>query len=187
VMIAASSGSNDVVAAALVAVALALGSTAALTAAGWVKLAPLALVPLWVAAARRRGLALVGAGAVTAALAVVLVLLGGLGGLADLFGALSFQAQRGSLLSPWSVLGGGGGAQLVFQAAVIAAIAGASLRVWSDRALASDPRRMAALGAAVLLAVQLAANYWSYTYLAWTFPLLAVALLMDERRTVSRA
>ena len=70
---------------------------------------------------------------------------------------------------------------------MIAAIAGASLRVWSDRALASDPRRMAALGAALLLAVQLAANYWSYTYLAWAFPLLAVALLMDERRTVSRA
>ena len=37
---------------------------------------------------------------------------------------------------------------------------------------------MAALGAAVLLAVQLAANYWSYTYLAWVFPLLAVALLI---------
>jgi hypothetical protein len=180
VMIAASSGSNDVVAAALVAVALALGSTAALTAAGWVKLAPLALVPVWVAAARRRGRALIGAVAVTAASAVVLVMLGGLGGLADMVDAVSFQAERGSLLSPWSVLDAGG-AQVVFQAAVIAAIAGACLRVWSDRALAADPRRMAALGAAILLAVQLAANYWSYTYLAWAFPLIAVALLTPSR------
>ena len=58
VMIAASSGSNDVVAAALVAAALrARGSTAALAAAGWVKLAPLALVPLWVARYRDRGAA----------------------------------------------------------------------------------------------------------------------------------
>lgn len=181
VMIAASSGSNDVVAAALVAVALALGSTAALTAAGWVKLAPLALVPLWVSAAKRRGLALVGAAAVTAALAVVLMLLGGFAGFADLFHAISFQAERGSLLSLWSVIGGGGGAQIVFQAAVIAAIAGASVHVWSDRTLAADPRRMAALGAAILLAVQLAANYWSYTYLAWVFPLLALALLTPSR------
>ena len=138
-------------------------------------------MPLWVAAAKRRGLALVGAAAVTAALAVVLVLLGGLAGFADLFDAVSFQAERGSLLSPWSVMGGGGGAQVVFQAAVIAAIAGASVRVWSDRALAADPRRMAALGAAILLAVQLAANYWSYTYLAWVFPLLALALLTPSR------
>ena len=62
VMIAASSGSNDVVAAALVARSRSrCGSTAALTAAGWVKLAPLALVPLWIAAARRRGRALVAA------------------------------------------------------------------------------------------------------------------------------
>ncbi len=181
VMIAASSGSNDVVAAALVAVALALGSTAALTAAGWVKLAPLALVPMWVAAAERRGRALLGAAAVTAALAVVLVLLGGIAGFADLFHAVSFQAERGSLLSPWSVMGGGGGAQVVFQAAVIAGIVGACMHVWSDRALAADPRRMAALGAAILLAVQLAANYWSYTYLAWAFPLLAVALLSGTR------
>ena len=183
VMIAASSGSNDVVAAALVALALAAGSTAALTAAGWVKLAPLALVPLWVAAARRRGLALVGAVVVTAGLAVVLLALGGPSALGDMVDALSFQAERGSLLSPWTLLDAGG-AQVVFQAAVIAGIAGACMRVRSDRALAVDPRRMAALGAAILLAVQLAANYWSYTYLAWVFPLIAMALLTASKPSV---
>jgi hypothetical protein len=70
---------------------------------------------------------------------------------------------------------------VVFQAAVIAAVAGITLRVWSDRGLATDPRRMAALGAAILLAVQLAANFWTYTYLAWAFPLIAVALLTPSR------
>ncbi len=180
VMIAASSGSNDVVAAALVAAALALGSTAVLSAAGWVKLAPLALVPLWIAAARDRGHALFEAVVVTAGLAAMVLVLGGTAGFGDLLNALSFQAERGSLLSPWAMLGAGG-AQVVFQAAVVACIAGACVRAWTDRSLAGDPRRMAALGAAILLAVQLAANHWSYTYLAWVFPLLAVALLAGER------
>jgi hypothetical protein len=40
---------------------------------------------------------------------------------------------------------------------------------------------MAALGGAVLIGVQLAANHWSPTYLAWVFPLLAVALLGGSR------
>ena len=185
VMVAASSGSNDTATAALVAVALALGSTAALTAAGWAKLGPVALVPLWIAAARRRGVALVGAAAVTLAVAAGLVALGGPSAFADFFHAISFQAERGSLLSPWAMLGEG--AQTVFQAAVIAGIAAACLHVWRDRALAADPRRMGALGAAILLAVQLAANYWSYTYLAWVFPLLAVALLSDARPSRPRA
>lgn len=180
VMIAASSGSNDVVAAALVALALALGSTAVLTAAGWVKLAPLALVPLWIVAVRRRGRALVGALVVTAGVVAGLVALGGPGGMLDMARSVSFQARRSSLLSPWTLLGVGG-MQLMFQAAVIAGIAGAGLRVWGDRALAADPRRMAALGAAILLAIQLAANYWSYTYLAWAFPLIALALLTPSR------
>ena len=181
VMIAASSGSNDVVAAALVAAALALGSTGVMTAAGWVKLAPLALVPVWICAARdrRRGRALIAALAVTAGVALLVLAIGGTAGLADMFDAVSFQAERGSLLSPWAQLGAEG-VQTVFQAAVVAAIAAACVRVWSDRELAFDPRRMAALGAAIMLAVQLAANYWSYTYLAWVFPLIAVGLLFSR-------
>jgi hypothetical protein len=43
------------------------------------------------------------------------------------------------------------------------------------------PRRrgvaeVAALGAAVLIALQLAASYWLYSYVVWFFPLVAVAL-----------
>jgi hypothetical protein len=180
VMIAASSGSNDVVAAAFIALALVAGahagrSSGALAAAGWVKLAPFALLPLWVA--RYRSWRVVTAAAATAALVAAFVwALGGTAGFADMVEAVSFQAERGSLLSPWTLLGAGG-AQLVFQAAVVAALALAAMRVWRDRALAADPHRMAALGAAIMLAVQLAANYWSYTYLAWVFPLVAVGLL----------
>ena len=180
VMIAASSGSNDVVAGALVALALAAGSTGALVAAGWVKLAPLALVPLWIAAARRGVHALAAAASVTVVVAGLLMAVGGPAGVWDMAEAVSFQAERGSLLSPWTLLGAGG-AQIVFQAAVIAGIAAAFLRVRHDRALAADPRRMAALGASVLLCVQLAANYWTYTYLAWVFPLIALVLLSRER------
>jgi hypothetical protein len=55
------------------------------------------------------------------------------------------------------------------------------VRVWRERSIASDPRRVAALAAGILLAVQLGAGYWSYTYLAWVFPLIAVALLAERR------
>jgi hypothetical protein len=145
-----------------------------------VKLAPFAAVPLWVAAARRKSVALAGAASVTLAVGVALLALGGPTAYRELLAAVSFQAERGSLQSPWSVLGAGG-VQVVFQAAVVAGIAGACIAVWRDRAFAADPRRVCALGAAALLAVQLAANYWTYTYLAWVFPLVAAALLTGRR------
>jgi hypothetical protein len=179
VMVAASSGSNDVVAAAFVAGALALGarggrSSAALAVAGWVKLAPVALLPMWVA--RYRARAAIGAGAVTAVLAAAVLVLGGQAGFGHMVRALSFQSERGSVMSVWALLDAPA-AQIAFQAAVITGIALAAVWVWRDRGLAADPRRVAALGAAVLVAVQLAANHWSVTYLAWVFPLVAVALL----------
>ena len=74
----------------------------------------------------------------------------------------------------------------MFQAAVIAGDRRSVRARWGDRALAADPRRMAALGAAILLAVQLAANYWTYTYLAWVFPLIALALLTESAARLRR-
>jgi hypothetical protein len=62
---------------------------------------------------------------------------------------------------------------------VLALIAAATVRVRRDAALAADPARLAALSAAVLLGVQLTANYWSYLYLAWVVPGIVVALLAD--------
>jgi glycosyl transferase family 87 len=183
VMVAASSGSNDMVAAAFVVGALAWAarpgaSSAAIALAGWVKLAPLALVPLWIARYRDGGAAhaLAGAAAVTGSVAGAVLLLGGSEGFADAARAISFQSERGSPMSVWALIEIPV-AQTAFQAAVLTGLALGAVNVWRDRALASDPRRMAALGAAVLLAVQLAANHWTATYLAWVFPLVAVALL----------
>jgi glycerol-3-phosphate acyltransferase PlsY len=54
-------------------------------------------------------------------------------------------------------------------------------------ALAVWPRRkslvqVAALGAAVIIALQLTATYWFYLYIVWFFPLLLVALTLVEER-----
>ena len=96
--------------------------------------------------------------------------------------AISFQAERGSLLSLWT-LTGADAAQVVVQAAVVAMALAGAIAVRRDPDLARDPRRVGALAAAVLLGTQLAANYWTYTYLAWVFPLVALALLRDPRTT----
>jgi hypothetical protein len=178
VMVAASSGSNDAVAAALVAGAVALSARAgsgsgAMTAAGLVKLAPFAALPLWLGRGRRRAAAT--AAAATAVLASVVLALGGPGGVGDMIGAVSFQSERGSPMSLWALIDLPP-MQVAFQAAVLTGIVLAAVRVGRDRVLAADPRRIAALAAAILIGVQLAANHWSATYLAWVFPLLAVAL-----------
>jgi glycosyl transferase family 87 len=193
VLIAASAGSNDVVAAACVAWATALivhsgRSTLALTIAGWVKLGPLIALPAWIARGRGRDLprAALAAAAVTAAVALWVVSLDAFGGLGDMVEAISFQAERGSLLSLWT-LTGSDAAQVAVQAAVATLLVAAVVQVRRDPALARDPRRVAALAAALLLGTQLAANYWTYTYLTWAFPLVALALLGARGATRARA
>jgi hypothetical protein len=189
VLIAASAGSNDLAAAACVAWAVALAahagrSAGALTLAGLVKLAPFVALPVWVARYRRRGLVRAILATVVGVIgaAVWIVVLGGPSGLGDMVRAISFQAERGSLLSLWT-LTGADAAQVAVQAAVATLLVAGTARVWMDRELAADPRRVAALAAAVLLGVQIAANYWTYAYLPWVFPLLAYALLAERRAT----
>ena len=41
---------------------------------------------------------------------------------------------------------------------------------------------VAALGAAVLIALQLTVNYWLYPYIVWFFPLVAVAIFASHPR-----
>jgi len=186
VLIAASAGSNDLAAAACVAWAAALivnsgRSTAVLPMAAWIKLAPFASLPMWILRERGRGLAraLLAAAGVTVALTVWVLAAGGIGGLGDMVDALSFQAERGSLLSLWA-LTGAGAVQIAVQAAVVTLIVAGAVRVRRDQVLASDPRRIAALAAAVLLGAQIGANYWTYAYLPWVLPLIALALLTDD-------
>jgi hypothetical protein len=183
VVIAASAGSNDLAAAACIAWAAALAaragrSSSALALAGWVKLAPLVALSVWVARERGRGLrrALVAAIAVLLALPSCALILGGPDGLVDMVDAVSFQAERGSLLSLWT-LTGAHALQALVQATVAAFVGAAAWQARGDPELARDSRRVGALAAAALIGVQLAANYWSCTYLAWAFPLVSIALL----------
>jgi hypothetical protein len=44
-------------------------------------------------------------------------------------------------------------------------------------------RRFAGLTGLLLALIQLSANYWTYAYLPWVFPLLAYALLAERRAT----
>jgi hypothetical protein len=189
-LIAVSTGTSDVVLGAMLVFAIVLwrapaASAAMLAAAGWFKLAPFALVPLWLAPLRGRRLvasAVAIAGVSTAMLAVV-VGVGGPSGLAMMWHALAYQFQRGSPQSPWAALGISA-VQPIGQATVLALIAGGCVRLRLDPGLATR-ERMSALAAAVLLGLQLAADYWAFLYLAWIVPLIALSVLADGEPDVA--
>jgi hypothetical protein len=145
-----------------------------------VKLLPVALAPFWLARLRGAELrrAVAALAAVSAAVLALLLALGGLGGVGDMAHALSFQLERGSLYSVWQVLGIQG-LQVVAQAGLLAFVAALALRARHDAGLAADPRRLAAAAGAVLIGLQLTANYWTYAYLPWAVVCVAVALLAD--------
>jgi uncharacterized membrane protein len=170
------SGANDALVAALVLAAFLcldrpVTRGALATVAGLTKFAPLALVPLFAAYGGHR-LRSVAAAAVTGALILLPVVLGP-GGLSLFWDrTLGFQADRGSPFSIWGLYGGLAGLQAVVTAA------GAALAV----AVAFVPRRrdeltVAALGAAVLIALQLAVTHWFYLYLVWFLPFLLIAVV----------
>jgi len=175
------SNTNDTLVGLLVVLALlvitsapARGVAAAL--AGLTKFAPLALAPLFLRGVgewpRRRAIVsyVLGYGlTIAAAMLVVFV--------HDDFHAfwrdsIAYQADRMTPFSVWGLWGGLGFVQhLVEGAAVALALA-----------VAFVPRRrgvveVAALAAAVLIMLQLSANYWLYSYIVWFFPALLVALL----------
>jgi hypothetical protein len=85
--------------------------------------------------------------------------------------SIVYQANRTSPFSIWGLWGGLSFEQHLVQGAVIA------LAVL----VAFFPRRrgvveVAALAAAVIIAVELSASYWLYSYIVWFFPLVAIAL-----------
>lgn len=183
VLLAASGGSNDLALAALLTALLvvadgAAASGAVLAAAAWTKVAPLILLALWLARLRGRSLAraLIALAAVTIALVAALLALGGAGGARQMVSGLSFQFQRASYHAPWQPFGLGW-LQVGLQAALLALLAVVTLRAWREPSLRYDLPRLAALGGALLLGVQLSANYWTWAYLPWVFPFVAVALL----------
>ena len=185
--------SNDALVALLLVVTLhvaasppARGVFAAL--AGLTKFAPLALGPLFartpVDAGRpgalrrqrsgRRAFVLYAlAFAVTAGVAMLPVLLRGGGELRTFWDhTIAFQRERGAPFSVWGLYGGLDTVQNAVQlAAVLLALA---VGVWPRRPTLVQ---VAALGASVLIALQLGVTYWFYLYIAWFFPLAMVALL----------
>jgi hypothetical protein len=184
-LITVSTGTTDPVLAAMLALALLLWrrpglTTGMLTVAGWFKFAPFMLLP--VAVAPLRGRRLVGAlGAIVVVslpLLGLLVTLGGVGGPADMVHSMSYQFTRGSMQSVWGALGITG-AQPFGQACVLGLITASALVLFREPHLAADRRRMAALCAAILIGVQLSADYWAFLYLAWVLPLIACSVLSD--------
>jgi len=182
-LVTVSSGTSDVLLGALLIGALALSrrrvaSTALVVAAGWFKLVPFALLPIWLARLRGRRLAAALALLAGSALATwaLLVALGGPHAPARMLHAMAFQLDRRSLHAPFSLLGVPW-LQPLAQAAVLALITAATVRVRREPALAEDPARLAALAGAVLLGLQLCGNYWTYLYLAWALPPILLSLL----------
>ena len=90
---------------------------------------------------------------------------------------IGYQANRGSPFSVWGLWGGLGIEQRLVQGAAVGlALAGFVF-----------PRRrglleVAAMGAAILIAVQLGLGHWFYLYIPWFFPLVAVALELAAAR-----
>jgi hypothetical protein len=175
------SNTNDTLVALLVVAALlvitsapARGFLGAL--AGLTKFAPLALAPLLARGVgdsmprKRSLLAYVLVYAATVALVMLPVLLDH--NLHPFWqDTISYQAKRTSPFTIWGLWGGLGVEQHLAEGAVIALAL----------AVAVLPRRrgvleVAALGAAVLIAIQMVANYWLYSYIVWFFPLVIVAL-----------
>jgi hypothetical protein len=139
-------------------IAIGLGAAA--------KFAPLALAPLF---ARRAPVVF----AVVLGLTVTVAVLPFVpdGGLRELYDrTVGYQAGRGSPFSVWGQADWLGGLQT---AAKVGAVGLALLVAFLPRR--PDERRVAALGAAVLIAVQLAATHWFYLYVVWFLPFVLVA------------
>jgi hypothetical protein len=178
---ALSSNSNDSLVAMLVVLALlaitsAPGRGIAAALAGLTKFAPLALAPLLLRGAgpwpRKRSLIVSALAFGVTALVVMLPVLTQHDLHAFWHDSISYQAARGSPFSVWGLWGGLSLEQHLVQGAA----AGLAL------VLAFVPRRrdivvVAALGAAILIALQLGITHWFYLYIVWFFPLVMVALL----------
>ena len=140
------------------------------------KFAPLALVPLFAfsgsGSRRLRGALVV---ALVAALVVVAgfaPFVPGHGGLRAVYDrTLGYQAGRPS---PFSIWGQHAGLVDVWTAVKVLAV-GLALVV-AVRPRSKTPVQVAALGAAVVLALQLAVSHWFYLYVVWFTPFVLVAM-----------
>src|SRR4051794_295238 len=155
----------------------ARGAASAL--AGLSKFGPLILAPLFAAGHGDRRLrpliAFAAAFLLTAAIVTIPLLPDG--GLRELYDrSLGYQASRGSPFSVW------GQAPSLHPLQTVAKVAALSLAA----AFFFVPRRrstvqLAALGAALLIAIQVTANHWFYPYAVWFAPLVLIAVFAQRR------
>lgn len=141
------------------------------------KLAGLALLPMF---ARRRGSSGIGAVFSYSLGAVVVLAFAMVPHLADPLAVwertIGFQDGRGAPFTAWGLYGLPDWSRTAWQVlAVLLALAVAFV----PRAANRDLKALAALSVAVLIAVELSAVYWFYTYIVWFLPALAVVVIGD--------
>ena len=139
------------------------------------KFAPLALAPLF---SRRRPL--VFGAALGLSLAITVIPFVPDGGLRELYDrTLGYQAGRGSPFSVWGQVDSLDWLQTVVKVGAV----GLALAV-AFLPRRPDGRQVAALGAAVLIALQLAVTHWFYLYVVWFVPFVLVAMFATYREQV---
>ncbi len=190
VLLTVSTGTTDVGLAALLLLAVLAWRRPTLASAllglgAWLKLVPLVLLPPLFAGRRPRTWArmMLALGAVSAPMLALLLALGGTHGVGEMLSAFTFQSARQSTFTPWR-LTGAVPVQSLVQAALLALVAGAAVRLWRAPEVAASRTRVAALAAALLLGLQLAASYWDVLYLAWVAPLVALMLCVRAEATL---
>lgn len=178
---AMNSNTNDSLVAAtlvfsLLAITSAPGRGVLALLAGMTKFAPLALAPLLLRGTddrpRLRSLVAFAIAFAVAGIVVMLPVVLNSDLPAFWHDSIAYQSGRVTPFSVWGLWGGLGGVQSLLQGAVIALALGVAV-LPSRR----GPVEVAALGAAVLIALQLTLNYWLYPYIVWFYPLVIVALL----------
>ena len=183
------SNSNDTLVAMLLVATLvvlarpaARGVLAAL--AGLTKFAPLVLAPMLATyrpADRRR----TGAFAAAFGATILLVMLWpaidpGLGTFWER--TISYQADRDSPFSIWGQVPALEPLRIALLVGVVALSIGLAFRPRRK-----TPVQVAALGAALIIALQITAMHWFYLYIVWFFPLLIVALACGEEQVNQEA
>jgi hypothetical protein len=105
------------------------------------------------------------------------------GGLREMYDrTIGYQAGRGSPFSVWGQVDSLDWLQTVVKAAAVGL---ALLVAFLPRH--PDARQVAALGAAVLIALQLAVTHWFYLYVVWFVPFVLVAVFGAYRERPGEA
>jgi hypothetical protein len=183
-LFALSSNTNDGLVAALVVLSLlaitsAPGRGVAGALAGMTKFAPFALAPLLLRGTgerpRERSIAayVIAFGVTVFAVMLPVIAQGNLH--AFWHDSISYQSDRVTPFSIWGLWGGLGAVQRLLQGATVA-LAICVAFVPARRGMVE----VAALGAAVLIMLQLTVNYWLYPYIVWFYPLVVVALFASH-------